>query len=220
MKKKTVTIVFMGCSITDAGHKGGDLGAGYVAMTAAMLRLRFPELRFRFINSGIGGQCAFQCRERWQEDVLAHDPDLVTFMIGGNDAYLYSLGDHRRELTPSGFRQIVEELIGKTLSHKGCKGMVLVPQHYLTKDGTEEGNPNPTRGMVKTLPPTVKAFRAAAAQYNIPVIDSDKALWALTKQVAPTDLAADYVHPNTYGHTVMAVLLTEALERQIREKLI
>ncbi|MBR7143121.1 MAG: SGNH/GDSL hydrolase family protein [Clostridia bacterium] len=217
MKKKAVTIVFMGCSITDADHKGGDLGSGYVAITAAMLRARFPDVHFRFINSGIGGECAFQCRERWQRDVLDHDPHFVTFMIGGNDAYLYSLGDHRTELTVSGFRKIVEELIGKTLAHKGCKGMVLVPQHYLTKDATEEGNPFPTRGMVKTLPPIVKAFRAAAAKYGVPVIDCDKALWAQTKQVAATDLAADYVHPNTYGHTVMALQLADALEKQIRE---
>lgn len=207
----TRTIVFMGCSITDAGHKDGDLGNGYAAMTAALLRLHFPKVNFRFINSGISGNCAYQCRDRWEQDVLAHRPDFVTFMGSGNDSYLFSLNPETPEVDVRSFRRIVDAFVTKTLSSPPCRGMVLIPQHYLCSAAEREQNTFPTVGMIDTLAPYTRALCAIGKKHGIPVIRCDRALCDLKKKMPTEQLAPDFVHPTTFGHAVMAKHLTEAL---------
>lgn len=207
----TRTIVFMGCSITDAGHKDGDLGTGYAAMTAGMLTQLFPQVKFRFINSGVAGNCAYQCRDRWQTDVLDHHPDFVTLMIGGNDSYQFSIGDPNPELPVRAYRRTVDALVTRTLAQKPCRGMVLIPQHYLCNEAGRAANTFPTVGMIDAQPAYTRAMIAVGRKHGIPVIRSDKGLWAATRSIPAQQITPDFVHPNTFGHAIMAKHLVDAL---------
>lgn len=211
------TVLFMGCSITDAGHQADSLGNGYAAMTAAMLRLRFPRVDFTFINSGISGNCAYQCRDRWQSDVLDHHPDFVTFMGSGNDSYLFSLDPKTPEVDVRSFRRIVDAFVTQTLAQ--CRGMVLIPQHYLCDEEHRAQNTFPTVGMIDTLAPYTRALCAIGKKHGIPVIRCDRDLTRLTKQMPTEQLAPDYVHPTTFGHAVMAARLFEALAPLVEKSL-
>jgi acyl-CoA thioesterase-1 len=88
------TIVFIGDSITDAGRREDPekLGHGYVRMIAAELAARGDTRAV--INTGISGNRAVDLRERWDEDALDHEPELLSVYVGINDTWRrYDNGD-------------------------------------------------------------------------------------------------------------------------------
>lgn len=72
-------IVFFGDSLT-----WGQYGGNFVDEVQRLL----PD--HEIINAGRGGDTVVNLLERVEEDVLAHEPDGVFIMIGGNDAIAYS----------------------------------------------------------------------------------------------------------------------------------
>lgn len=86
-------IVFQGDSITDAGRSKDDqranvphsLGSGYVGLVAAQLLGENPAGELEIHNRGISGHKVFQLAERWQEDAIELEPDILSILIGVND---------------------------------------------------------------------------------------------------------------------------------------
>jgi len=72
-------IVFFGDSLTWGGY-----GGGFVAEVQRLL----PD--HEIINAGRGGDTVVNLLQRLDEDVLAHKPDGVFVLVGGNDAIAYS----------------------------------------------------------------------------------------------------------------------------------
>src|ERR1700752_5180464 len=63
-------VVFVGNSITDGGHYHSYIWLYYMT--------RFPDMQLRVFNAGIGGDVARQIDERLQDDVLSHNPTVMT----------------------------------------------------------------------------------------------------------------------------------------------
>ncbi|NJB84271.1 lysophospholipase L1-like esterase [Lewinella marina] len=88
-----LTVLFQGDSITDAGRDRerqeandyGKMGVGYSLLASAMLVGRYPETELTYYNRGISGNKVYQLDERWEEDALALQPDVVSILIGVND---------------------------------------------------------------------------------------------------------------------------------------
>ena len=84
-------ILFQGDSITD-GNRGRDadpnhiLGHGYAFIIAAKLGAEFAENHWAFLNRGISGNKVSDLAARWDEDALALLPDVLSILIGVNDA--------------------------------------------------------------------------------------------------------------------------------------
>lgn len=84
------TLLFIGDSITDAGRDRMNiesLGHGFPLLIAAAVQNLFPEKRLTVINKGIGGDKLIDLKNRWEEDCLNLNPDIVTIMIGVNDTW-------------------------------------------------------------------------------------------------------------------------------------
>jgi lysophospholipase L1-like esterase len=77
-------IVFFGDSFTWGGY-----GGNFVNVIAH----KRPE--HEIINAGVGGDTVVNLLRRLDEDVLAHEPDGVFVMVGGNDAISYYLPQTR-----------------------------------------------------------------------------------------------------------------------------
>ncbi|KIL42398.1 hypothetical protein SD70_00200 [Gordoniibacillus kamchatkensis] len=75
-KTETKRVVCAGCSITR-----GQVSVDYVEM----LRRRFSDRPIAFANAGVNYDVAFNLRNRLNE-VIAQNPDVVTVLIGTNDA--------------------------------------------------------------------------------------------------------------------------------------
>ena len=83
-------ILFQGDSITDAGRDRAnihDLGHGYPLYTAKVIREAFPDRDFEFIDLGISGNRAENLRDRWTEDAINIQPDVISILIGINDTW-------------------------------------------------------------------------------------------------------------------------------------
>lgn len=88
---KNERILFQGDSITDGNRgRGTDpnhiLGHGYQFIIAAKHGGAFPELNLEFMNRGISGNTVLDLEKRWQKDTLDLKPDVLSILIGVNDA--------------------------------------------------------------------------------------------------------------------------------------
>jgi acyl-CoA thioesterase I len=68
-------IVAIGSSST-TGAGASDPTHTYPARLAEELRLRWPRLTVRVINSGVGGETAEEMLARFERDVLPYSPQL------------------------------------------------------------------------------------------------------------------------------------------------
>jgi len=82
-QREDLTIVAIGSSSTE-GVGASDRSLAYPAQLAKALRLRWPDLKIRVINKGIGGEDARQMLRRFEEDVLPYKPQLVVWQVGSN----------------------------------------------------------------------------------------------------------------------------------------
>lgn len=77
--EKGDTILALGDSLTD------DLQSWFEILRH-MLEIAMPELKLKFINTGISGDTSFDALKRLDRDVLAENPDWVIVALGTNDA--------------------------------------------------------------------------------------------------------------------------------------
>ena len=90
---KGSTVLFQGDSITDAGRDRGNyypnsssgMGNGYVHHIVTHLLGKYPEREYRCYNRGISGHKVFQLANRWDDDCLQLQPDVLSILIGVND---------------------------------------------------------------------------------------------------------------------------------------
>jgi lysophospholipase L1-like esterase len=70
-------IVFIGDSITDCGRRDANppYGNGYMSLVRAFVTARYPELDLSWENRGISGDTVRHLKARWDEDVIALNPD-------------------------------------------------------------------------------------------------------------------------------------------------
>ena len=88
-----LTVLFQGDSITDAGRDRGayyanhpsGMGQGYVRHIVTHLLGQYPDQDLKFYNRGISGHKVFQLLNRWEEDCLQLQPDVLSILIGVND---------------------------------------------------------------------------------------------------------------------------------------
>ena len=72
--------IFIGDSITDAGRRQcpEEVGTGYVRDVRDWLRASIPGRAPQVLNKGISGNTISDLRRRWESDVIAHEPQLVS----------------------------------------------------------------------------------------------------------------------------------------------
>ncbi|MEO6150603.1 MAG: SGNH/GDSL hydrolase family protein [Mucilaginibacter sp.] len=112
---KGLKILFQGDSITD-GNRTRDndrnhiMGHGYAYLIASRLGYDHPERQFHFYNRGISGNKVPDLDARWQTDTLGIKPDILSILIGVNDAQA-ALNDkaNTAELYEKGYRDLLQQ---------------------------------------------------------------------------------------------------------------
>jgi lysophospholipase L1-like esterase len=184
------TIVFAGDSVTDCGRRDDPemLGDGYV-------RNLFDALgppRPRIVNVGISGNRAVDLEARWQADVLAHQADLVSVLIGINDTWRrYDEDDPTStEDFEASYRALLEPLQTKLVLIEPFLLAVKDEQHTWRED----------------LDPKIEVVRRLAAEYDAILVPADVEFTRQAALVGATTLADDGVHPTAAGHRLLADL--------------
>jgi lysophospholipase L1-like esterase len=92
-KQDHLVFLFQGDSITDGNRGRTDdpnhiMGHGYAFSIASRAGARFPDRDLTFYNRGVSGNTLADLTARWQNDILAIKPDVLSILIGINDTEL------------------------------------------------------------------------------------------------------------------------------------
>ncbi len=136
------TVVFIGDSITDCGRRdvAAPLGNGYVKMAVDLVAAKYPERQIAFFNKGIGGDVAPGLRDRWSDDVLIHNPDWVSIMVGINDLHRRFWPDPQTYTPPEEYRQAYCQFLARTRKTTQAT-LILMDPFYISN----ENDPNSQR---------------------------------------------------------------------------
>jgi lysophospholipase L1-like esterase len=205
------TVLLQGDSITDAGRRRDPaadvnqlpaMGSGYACLAAASLLVDRPDDDLKFYNRGISGHKVFQLADRWQEDCLDLQPNVLSILIGVNDIWHKLNGnyDGTVETYEKGFAALLQRT-----RQALPKATIVVCEPFVLKTGAVNDK----------WFPEFDQRRAAAKR----VSDGAKAVWVpfqtmfdeAVKHEQPGYWAGDGVHPSMAGHALMAGTWVEAV---------
>ena len=202
-------IVFQGDSVTDAGRDRShphNLGEGYPKYAAEELKKRLPGKELEFLNLGVSGNRSCQLFDRIYDDAIKLKPDIVSVLIGINDAW-HRYSESRIETTDEQFTANLRAILSRLKNQTDAKIVVLAP--FLLDCGDKEE----IRRDLETILPVVRALAAEYADVYIPL---DRIFEeALKTQPAPRYYSVDGVHPNENGSRFIGKVYAEYVEKLI-----
>ncbi len=202
------TIVFFGDSITN-GYSDihPPLGTGYVSILQDMFYGNEHFKESMLINSGINGNTVEDLLQRYSQDVVAHQPDVVVTKIGINDAYHYHMSGYEDETRLQAYNSGLKQLLG--LLHKDLPRvqLFLFTPYYISDLKTDN--------LYMTMDKYCRVVKKLGAIMNIPVLDIqaifDQAI--ITKPAK--EWAEDQIHPSIEGHTLIAEAACRFLQQYL-----
>jgi len=197
-------IVFIGDSITDAGRREltPPYGTGYMSLIQAFVAARYPELHLDWENRGVGGDTVRHLKARWDDDVIALNPDWLSIKIGINDVWR-KYGQKPEEAVPvDEYEETLRELIQRAVDETGCQ--LIIAEPYVI-----EKNPSDPQ-LVDTLE-MGQVSRRLANEFGAINVRTQEAFDTALHHSEPSDWAADRIHPNLAGHAVIAQAYLRAI---------
>ena len=189
--------LLVGDSITDCGRRGqcAPLGEGYVAYFVDIATSHYPERRIDWINKGIGGNVVLDLDGRWTDDVLRHEPDWLSVMIGINDIHRTLAGG---EIPPQIYAETYDHILSRVPKETR---LVLLDPFYIS---TEREADSPRRRVLEVLPEYLAVVDSMAVKYEALHVRTH-AMFQEQLKHRPCDAFGDEpVHPNATGHLMIA----------------
>ncbi len=162
------------------------------------------------INAGIGGESTSAAKERLERELKTHQPDIVTFLYGINDAAVdVWRGETAPRVSVDDYRRNLESFVHLTRT-AGARPVLLTPNPLAWTPqerrlyGKPPYDPNEADGHNVVLKAYVAAVRDVAAAQNVPLVDVYQAFEKYSREHALRDLLLDGAHPNERGHRIIA----------------
>lgn len=199
-------VCFYGDSITEQRFYGVDV--------ESYVRTRFPKLQVEFVNSGVGGDkvtggWAGDIDTRLSRDVFPFKPNVITIMLGMNDARYRAFDPDIFSVYTNGYEHIIESLQANL---PGVRIVLIEPSPY--DDVTE--SPNFPGGYNAVLLRYSAFVRQLARRHNLQCVDFNQPLVDVMQKVFAQNPALSHgvipgrVHPSAIGELVMAQALLRA----------
>lgn len=179
-----LTIGFLGGSITQ-GSLSSSPETCYAYRVYRWFVRTFPQANFHYVNGGIGGTDSFYGVSRAVNDVLMYQPDFVVVDFSVNDTKL-------------AFRQeTYEGVVRKLLSWPSHPAVVLLNNIYYDTGLTAEDD-----------------HVAVGDHYGVPHVSIRDSIYRELKAgtYARPQLSPDGLHPNDFGHGLVAGEIIKLLE--------
>ena len=200
----SLTIVFQGDSITDAGrdrsryyaNDARGMGGGYVRLIVTELLANHPKDHIRCYNRGISGNKVFQLANRWEDDCLQLKPDVLSILIGVNDFWHTLSWGYKG--TFKTYEKDFRALLDRTkAAYPNIK--LIIGEPFAVEGGTAIG---------EEWHPAFNAYRQSAksiaADYNAVFIPYQSIFDEALNQAPVSFWCADGVHPSIAGNHLMA----------------
>jgi len=129
--------LFVGDSITHALRNDAEinpsfrLGSGFVNHIASRLWLENPSAGLTFTNRGICGNTILDLEARWDNDVLALSPDVLTVLIGVNDNNQRHIKAGKPSTSPKEYGVVLEALLRKARTHNPSLRIIVLEPFLL-----------------------------------------------------------------------------------------
>lgn len=197
------TFLFQGDSITDCGRNRSDrfsLGDGYVKE----LKKAFPHVNV--INQGISGDRTEELIQRWDIDVIQHQPDVLSLLCGVNDVWhYYHFGKPiDQETFEKNYRYLID-----TTRQKSPKTHIVLIEPFSYSIGAFDPSWRP---MLESF---IHSIRKLAKQYHLPIIHMDDFMQQWKKTYSQEAILGDGVHPTELGHQLMASVIKPILRNHL-----
>ncbi len=176
-----VTIAYIGGSITDGDSANPKATKCYAYLSMSWWKETFPNATINYVNAGIGATDSYLGVHRVDQDVLAHNPDVVIVEFSVNDC---------RALNKESY----ESLLRRILLHESNPAVVSL---FLTQqNGSDYQNNHQVVAFNLSVP--MVSYRNAI----LPALQDGTIDWLSIGN------ANDGTHPNSGGHAVIAHFLT------------
>lgn len=185
-ERKAGRVVFLGGSITTM--------PGWRDLTCDMLRERFPETAFDFIDAGIGGTDSTLGAFRFEEDVFEHGPvDLLFLEFAVND------GPGVRA------RRGMEGIIRR--ARRLNPAIDIVVQYFVDTGKRADYSAGKT-------PQVIQDHDRVVRHYGLPIINM---AWEMTRRLDAgefvwSQFSGDTCHPSPFGHARYAACIGRFLD--------
>ncbi|MBB5394091.1 SGNH/GDSL hydrolase family protein [Mucilaginibacter sp. AK015] len=202
-------VVFVGNSITDGGHYHSYIWLYYMT--------HFPDRRITCYNAGIGGDVIGQIATRFDADVLAKKPTVLTLTWGMNDTGYFEwyqkdaqdFIDKRLQGSFATYATVVDKLKKRPDIRTILIGSS--PYDETTKFTTKNIYPHKSEALEKVI----NYQKQSAKDNHWGFVDFYHPMDAINKHMQLTDSAFsltpnDRIHPDNDGHLVMAYLFLKA----------
>lgn len=191
-------ILFQGDSITDGNRGRNDdpnhiHGHGYVYLIASYLGANFPEKNWTFYNRGVSGDTVARLSERWQEETIDIQPDVLSILIGVND-----MGNE----TPEEYEAKYDRLLAETKAALPNVKFVLIEPFRSGEGGPEAACPYQ------------EAAARLAEKYHAPYVALQDVFEKLIAEGGDEcRWIWDGVHPTTAGHWIIFTRWLDAVRK-------
>ncbi len=169
------------------------------------------------INAGVGGNTTVAARERFESDVLARDPDVVTIFFGINDAAVdIWKGATTPRVSLSAYRENLTYFV-ETLKARGARPILLTPNRLewtpKLRDlyGKPPYNPESDDGFNVLLDTYADVVREIAKDEHVPLVDVQRVFEQHKQREPGQPLLLDGMHPNEQGHRLIADAVLKVL---------
>ncbi len=193
-------LLFQGDSITDMnwGRDQTDrnhyLGHSYVYLIAARLGVDMPHAQLDVVTRGKSGNTVANLRNRWQQDAIDMKPDLLSILIGTNDA--------GQGVQPDGFESNYRFILDASFEANRSLRLVLLDPFVLRSGPlTDNAMWSSRRAAVDRLRDIVHQL---AVEYDAVHIKLQDIFDAAAASVFPQHWLWDGVHPLPQGHELIA----------------
>ncbi|QDT31765.1 SGNH/GDSL hydrolase family protein [Thalassoglobus polymorphus] len=200
------SIVFLGDSITHQRL--------YTQYVEDYFYTRFPEMRLKIHNSGVGGARAWDALQRFDDDVAAYKPKYVTVLLGMNDGTYVPYHDE----TFQTYRQDMINVVDR-IQDIGATPILMAPTMFDARaarlNPRRKRDPNSTALYNSVLAYYGTWCQEIATERGLGFVDMWSPLNQITFNRRKTDpnftLIADAVHPGAAGQVVMATAMIDNL---------
>ncbi|MGC6455165.1 MAG: SGNH/GDSL hydrolase family protein [Coraliomargaritaceae bacterium] len=208
-------VALIGDSITHGGSYHGNL---YLYCAT-----RYPNHPFYMFNCGISGDTTPGANRRFESDVVIHEPNVATIMLGMNDAWTWCFSPDEPEVSKRNGREelyaiYTQELekLAHSLDTIGCRMIFIKPSIYDQTAVLETVNLVGKNDMLGRFSAFIDQL---ALKYDANVVDFYSLMLSVNKKLQEVDPSAtvvgfDRVHPEMPGHFLMTYAFLQAQEQQ------
>jgi lysophospholipase L1-like esterase len=200
--------VLIGDSITDFFRNEINVpyGTGYVSILRDLVIAGWPERDITWVNKGISGNTVLDLAARWQEDVIAENPDWLSIKIGINDLWR-RLDGQGVGVLPEQFRQVYTELLTLATTRIHPQ-IILITPFYMHTDTAGESM---EAQMLRMVSDYIGIVEELAAKFNTHLIRLQPLFQKHMQLRSPRTFGDEPVHPNHTGHVIIAKEILKVL---------